>query len=533
MSPWFLLGLSSLLVAGLLGYLYADSLIFLFERIGSDDYSHGIFVPVICLFLVWQARHRISGVGIENSWLGPAIVSAGLLIYGVGELATLYVVQHISLWIVLVGLVIGAIGLRAAREITFPLAYLLTAIPLPNFLYAGLSSKLQLWSSALGIGCLQLIGVTAFREGNVIDLGPVQLQVVEACSGIRYLFPLTSLALLCAYLFKDRMWKRIVLVLSSIPISIVVNGFRIGMIGLLVEWNGQGAAEGFAHLFEGGVLFMASLGLLILEMWLLARVHPMGGRLSFLDKFTWTGDGPRALEARGLRPEAPTSNLRPPTSTRLFPGPAYFCSVALLVPVAFAATFLTERKEIAPPRAIFVDFPMRFNGWVGTALALEKQYVDALRFDDYVLADFRSHKGQSVTFYVAYYQSQRKGQSAHSPQSCLPGDGWEIASMNGVNIPVGSGMVQSLVHVNRAVIQKGSNKQVVWYWFKQRDRILSNEYLVKFFLFWDAVTRGRTDGALVRVSSVVGPGETEEIVDQRLLQLVSAVGPELNRYVPD
>lgn len=520
MSRKLLLGLSVLLAIALLGYLYAESLVYLFNRwMDSDDSSHGIFVPFISLFLIWQARHRISAVGLKNTWWGLVIVSAGLLVYVVGELATLYVVQHTSLWIVLVGLLIGAIGFRATREITFPLAYLLTAIPLPNFLIAGLSSKLQLWSSALGVGCLQLIGVTAFREGNVIDLGPVQLQVVEACSGIRYLFPLTSLALLCAYLFKDRMWKRVVLVLSSIPISILVNGFRIGMIGWLVEWNGQGAAEGFSHLFEGAVLFMASLGLLILEMWLLAQVQPIGEKQSFLERFAWTERAPLSLS--------------PSTSTSTFLPSAYFCSVALLVPVALASTFLTERKEVSPPRAIFVDFPMQFDGWMGTALALEKQYVDALQFDDYVLADFRAHKGQSVTFYVAYYRSQRKGQSAHSPQSCLPGDGWEIASMNGVNIPAGVGKIRSSVHVNRAVIQKGSHKQVVWYWFKQRDRILSNEYLVKFFLFWDAVTRGRTDGALVRVSSIVGPEETEEIVDQRLLQLVSAVEPELNRYVPD
>ncbi|MDH5670315.1 MAG: VPLPA-CTERM-specific exosortase XrtD [Nitrospira sp.] len=517
LSRWLSFGLSALLAIALLGYLYADSLLFLFNRIGNDDYSHGMFVPVICLFLVWQVRYRILAAGIKHSWLGLVIVSVGLFVYGVGELATLYVMQHLSLWMVLVGLVISAIGVRATRVITFPLFYLLTAIPLPNFLYAGLSSKLQLWSSALGIGCLQLIGVTAFREGNVIDLGPVQLQVVEACSGIRYLFPLTSLALLCAYLFKDRMWKRIVLVLSSIPISIFVNGFRIGMIGLLVEWDGQGAAEGFSHLFEGAVLFMASLGLLILEMWLFAKVHPMEGGLSFFERFAWTDPLPVSSS--------------PSTATAL--PAAYFCSVALLVPVAFASTFLAERKEIAPPRAIFVDFPMQLDGWSGTALALEKQYVDALRFDDYVLADFLSHTGQSVTFYVAYYQSQRKGQSAHSPQSCLPGGGWEIASMNGVDIPVGSGMVRSSVYVNRAVIQKGGQKQVVWYWFKQRDRILSNEYLVKFFLFWDALTRGRTDGALVRASSVVGAGETEAVVDQRLRQLVSVVEPELNRYVPD
>ncbi len=530
MSRW-VFSLSALLAAGLLGYLYADSLIFLFSRISSDDYSHGIFVPVICLALVWQARHRISAVGTESSWWGLAIVSAGLLIYAVGELATLYVVQHLSLWIVLVGLVIGAIGIRAAREITFPLAYLLTAIPLPNFLYAGLSSTLQLWSSALGVGCLQLIGVTAFREGNVIDLGPVQLQVVEACSGIRYLFPLTSLALLCAYLFKDRMWKRVVLVLSSIPISIFVNGFRIGMIGVLVEWYGQGAAEGFSHLFEGAVLFMASLGLLILEMWLLASIHPIGRGLSFSERFTWTDDGQKALEERGLRL---SSGLQPSasTSTSTSLPSAYLCSVALLVPVAFASTFLAERREIVPSRATFVDFPMQLDGWVGSTLALEKQYVDALRFDDYTLVDFHSNTGQSVTFYVAYYESQRKGQSAHSPQSCLPGGGWEITSMNSVDIPTGGGMDRSL-QANRVVIQKGSQKQVVWYWFKQRDRILRNEYLVKFFLFWDALSRGRTDGALVRLSSIVGSGETEEIVDRRLRQLVSAVEPELIRYVPD
>ena len=517
MSRRLLLGLSALLATALLGSLYADSLLYLFNRwISSDDYSHGMLVPMVCLFLVWQARHHMVAVGIEHSWWGLAIVSVGLLIYGVGELATLYVMQHFSLWIVLVGLVIGAIGLRAAREIMFPLAYLLTAIPLPNFLYAGLSSRLQLWSSALGVGCLQLVGVMAFREGNVIDLGPVQLQVVEACSGIRYLFPLTTLALLCAYLFKDRMWKRIVLVFSSIPISIFVNGFRIGVIGVLVEWSGQGAAEGFSHLFEGAVLFMASLGLLILEMWMLARVQPIANRQSFFEMFRWADRLPVS------------SSVSAPTALPA----AYLCSVVLLVPVAVASTLMEDRKEIAPPRAAFIDFPMQLNGWSGTALGLEKQYIDALRFDDYILADYRSNNGESVAFYVAYYQSQRKGQSAHSPQSCLPGGGWEISSMTHVDIPAGTGMVLPLP-VNRVVIQKGREKQVVWYWFKQRDRILSNEYLVKLFLFWDALSRGRTDGALVRMSSSVGLGETEDVVDQRLHRLLSAVGPELNRYVPD
>ena len=515
---WVLL--SSGIAIALLGYIYAGSLVFLYDQWGSQDYSHGLFVPLISLLLIWQARHRIAVAGFGSSWWGLAVISAGLFLYAIGEFATLFVLQHVSLWMVIVGLAIALVGVPGARAMAFPLSYLLTSIPLPTFLYASLSSRLQLWSSALGVGWLQFIGVTAFREGNVIDLGPVQLQVVEACSGIRYLFPLASLALLCAYLFKDRMWKRVLLVLSSIPISILVNGFRIGMIGVLVEWYGEGAAEGFSHLFEGWVLFMASLGLLILEMWLLAKIGPKEDRSSLLSRFTWS--------------DPLTPNLVPltPNSNRRFPSPAYLFSVALLVPVAFASTVMVEREDISPPRAIFVDFPMKFEGWLGTSLTLEKQYIDTLRFDDYLLADYRSGNGQPVNLYAAYYKSQRKGQSAHSPQSCLPGGGWEISSLNGMDLSADSGMVRSL-HVNRALIQKGGQKQIVLYWFKQRDRIITNEYLVKLFLFWDGLSRGRTDGALVRIASLVGPGETEDVVDQRLRQFVSTIEPELIRYVPD
>jgi exosortase D (VPLPA-CTERM-specific) len=523
MSSKLSLGFSAVLATVSLGYLYFDSLVFLSHHwIGSDDYSHGMFVPLISLFLIWQSRRRIAAAGITGSWWGMAIVVAGLFLYLVGELATLYVLQHLSLWIVLVGLVIGAIGIKASGTITFPLFYLLTSIPLPTFLYAGLSSQLQLWSSALGVGCLQLVGVTAFREGNVIDLGPVQLQVVEACSGIRYLLPLTSLALLCAYLFKDRMWKRVILVLSSIPISILVNGFRIGMIGVLVEWYGQGASEGFAHLFEGWVLFMASLGLLILEMWFLARIGSNGQTISLQDRFTWSADTSPLY----------TSNLKPQTSNSVLLRPAYLFSVALLIPVALASSFLGQRIEVPPDRALFVDFPMHIEGWTGTSLSLEQQYIDALRFDDYALVEYRHDGSQPVTFYSAYYRSQRKGQSAHSPQSCLPGGGWEISSLKSLDFAPVSGMTHQL-HANRAVIEKGHQKQIVLYWFKQRDRILTSEYLVKFYLFWDALLRARTDGALVRIASLVGPGETEEIVDQRMRQFVSALQPELNRYVPD
>jgi exosortase D (VPLPA-CTERM-specific) len=507
----------------ILGYMYADSLRFMVGQWGSDDYSHGFFVPIISLFLIWQSRHRVVAAGIRPSWWGTGIVLVGLLVYVIGDYATLYVVLHLSLWIVIIGLVLSFIGPVAAREIAFPLSYLLASIPLPVFLYSALSGRLQLWSSALGVGCLQIVGVTAFREGNVIDLGPVQLQVAEACSGIRYLFPLTSLALLCAYLFRDRMWKRVLLVLSALPISVLVNGLRIGIVGILVEFYGSQAAEGFLHLFEGWVLFMATLGLLILEMWFLSKVHRLPGAGTFGDRFTWL-DEPDSKKRR-LSPAQPiiAANQMSPT---------YLCSVALLIPFAAVSWMIGERQETPPTRPPFLDFSMDIGAWHGSPLTMESQYISVLRFDDYLLADYVSGDGTSVNLYMAYYRSQKKGQSAHSPQSCIPGGGWEITSHHTIDLPLGDD--PALVYpANRILIQKDREKQLVLYWFKQRERLLSSEYLVKVFLFWDALTKGRSDGALIRLAADVGPGQREEDIERRLTELARLIQPELARYVPD
>lgn len=509
-----------LLTAAALGYIYADSLQFLFGQWGRDDYSHGPFIPIISAFLIWQRRNHLATAGISPSWTGPLLVGAGLLLFVLGDYATLYVLLHLSLWIVIVGVTLSFIGWPALRELVFPLTYLLTAIPLPIFFYNTLSSQLQLWSSALGVGFLQAIGVTAFREGNVIDLGPVQLQVAEACSGIRYLFPLTALALLCAYLYRDRLWKRIVLVVSALPVSIFINGFRIGIVGVLVELYGPQAAEGFLHLFEGWVLFFATLALLVLEMWLLSKIHPLPGPTSLSDRFCWDTIHDSA-KSRGVVP-----GLSDTTQSKI---PAYVGSMALILPVAILYPSIGERQEIVPDRSAFVDFSMRVGEWQGNPQPVEPQLISALRFDDYLLADYAAPGGGPLTLYMAYYRSQRKGQSAHSPQSCIPGGGWEITSKRTVSLPM-DGLAEP---VNRVLIQKDRQKQLVVYWFKQRDRILSNEFLVKLYLVWDAMTRQRSDGALIRLSAAVDPGEDEQQVEQRLLQFAHTIQPQLNRFIPD
>lgn len=521
MSPWVLWGVLAVVMT-VLGYLYADSLQFLMQTwLEDDNYSHGPFIPLISLYLIWLRRTQLQTVVRRGSWWGLPIVAAGLFVYVVGEFAAMYAVVHFSLWMVIVGLLACVIGLSGIRLLAFPLLYLLAALPLPVFLQNELSSRLQLWSSALGIGCLQLVGVMAYREGNVIDLGPIQLQVVEACSGIRYLFPLIALTLLCAYLYRESFWKRALLVLSSIPISILLNGFRIGAIGLLVETYGRSAAEGFGHFFEGWVFFVASLGLLCAEMWVLARVGSSGSRRRFTELIGPPGAGVSA-STLAVHPSAPA---------RVSPAPVLAGGV-LLILAAVAAPSVAPHEFPPPARQSLLDFPLQLGEWGGASSVMERQYLDALQLDDYVLADYSAVEKVPVNVYVAYYQSPKKGLSSHSPRQCIPGGGWEITSFETVRLDHASG-IDSALDVNRVAIQKGGQKQIVYYWFKQRDRWITSEYLVKFFLFWDSLTRHRADGALVRLVSSVYAGETEEIVDGRLQTMVGLVTPLLGRYVPD
>jgi exosortase D (VPLPA-CTERM-specific) len=503
-----------------LGYLYADSLRFLGEAWIEDNNSHGPFIPLIVLYIIWLRWPTLQAVEHHGSWWGTVIVGVGLCVYVVGQFAAMHAVVHFSLWMVIVGFFGCGIGLSGIRRLMFPLFYLLAAVPLPAFLQFELSSRLQLWSSTLGVGFLHAIGVTAYREGNVIDLGPTQLQVVEACSGLRYLFPLTALTLLVAYLYRESYWKRAVLVLSSIPISIVLNGFRIAVIGILVGIYGSTAAEGFTHFFEGWIFFVASLALLCAEMWVLARVGSTAPRRSFAELIGLPTVGGARLS--GVAHSAATISF----------APVIVAGALLAAAVVAAPTINPEEFPPPPSRQQLVDFPLQLGGWAGVTSPLERHYLDALALDDYVMADYTAADRRPVNVYVAYYLSPKKGRSSHSPKQCIPGGGWEIMSFELTRIDQVPGLKPGQ-EINRVVVQKDGYKQIVYYWFKQRDRWITSEYLVKFFLFWDSLTRHRADGALVRLASSVHPGESEAMVDERLQAMAGLVTPLLGRYVPD
>lgn len=175
---------------------------------------------------------------------------------------------------------------------------------------------------------------------------------------------------------------------------------------------------------------------------------------------------------------------------------------------------------------------MQLGAWSGRPASLDGVYVDALKLDDYLLADFNDGTGSPVNLYISYYNSQRKGEAVHSPRSCLPGDGWQLRdfdqrTLNDVKID------GRPLRVNRTLIELGNQRQLVYYWFQQRGRVIDNEFAVKWYLFWDELMRHRTDGALVRLIVPLPPAFNEVDADRRLAALASRIAPTLTRYVPD
>ncbi|NNF61634.1 MAG: VPLPA-CTERM-specific exosortase XrtD [Gammaproteobacteria bacterium] len=508
------------ITAALLGGLFWEGLLNLYEvwiDPNRQEYSHGILIPAISLFLAWQMKNNFEREPYRGSWLGLAVVAAGLLLLVLGELATLYIVVQYAFVFTLAGLCWTLFGNRGFIWLLIPLIYLSFMIPLPQFLYNNLSGKLQLISSELGVAVIRLFGITVFLEGNVIDLGIYQLQVVEACSGLRYLFPLASFAFLAAYLYKGEMWKRVVLFLSSIPITILMNSFRIGIIGVLVEHFGIEQAEGFLHFFEGWIIFMACVGILLAEIWLLNKIG--GENKSFREVFGVDFPEPTPKDAV--------------TAPRSLPKP-FTVSIVLLVAALISFNMITQRPQIFPEREDFASFPMTLGEWRGTEQTMEQQYIETLDFTDYKMVNLtRPGDPIAVQFYAAYYEQQRtKGNAAHSPRSCIPGGGWEITSLSRVEIPVADS--DRMLEVNRLQIEKGRDKQLVYYYFKQRDRELTSEYLVKWYLFWDALTRRRSDGALVRFVTTVNPSDPDwSSADERLVDVAGRAVAQLTEYVPD
>lgn len=512
-SPWRLAALGIIGAAVLM--TFGDAITFMVGQWDMEEFSHGYLIPFISAYLVWQRRQALRSCAVQASWTGLTVVLAGALLEIAGKLSALWTLQHVALLVVIVGLVLALWGWQVLRVLAVPLGVLWFMIPLPNILLNTLSAHLQLISSSVGAWLIRAAGVSVYLEGNIIDLGTYKLEVAQACSGLRYLLPLMTLAFLVACLYRAELWKRVIIFLSSIPITLIMNSLRVASIGVMVDRWGPGMAEGFLHAAQGWTMFMLSVGVLVLELMLFTRLDSSGRSLrDLLDPH---------IEARAVQ-----STARASSASRSGP---FVASGLLVLGLLLACLALPKTAEATPKRDAFISFPLQIGDWSGKRAAMDQDALEVLKLDDYLLADYRSGDSRLINLYVAWYDSQRAGASTHSPKACLPGAGWVIQDFREVSIDrvhLGS----QTLRVNRALMENHDQRELVYYWFQQRGRVVTNELLVKWYLLLDAVTRHRTDGALVRVIIPVSGAASIAEADQQLQEFLAAIAPRLDRFVP-
>ncbi|MGV6849926.1 MAG: VPLPA-CTERM-specific exosortase XrtD [Marinibacterium sp.] len=511
------LALFVLLVAGSVPVFWIG-----FQSLGqawsTAEYSHGPLIPLISLYLFLRELRRMDlpDPHVTDRWPGLLVIFGALMLAVFGNLARIpdIVTYAMILWVA--GVVLAIFGWDRGKHHQLPVFHLIFMLPLPQILYWKLTIFLQGVSSELGVWFVSLAGVSVYLEGNIIDLGVYKLQVAEACSGLRYLFPILSFSYLFAILYRGPVWHKVVLLLSAAPLTVFMNSFRIGVIGILVDRYGIAQAEGFLHFFEGWVIFISCVALLFALAVALQRLTPDPKPLAEAIDLDTAGFGP--ILGRILN---------------IYPTSALAMAAALTVAVSTAWSVQDTGGQGAPDRRPFMLFPKAMGGWQGTTSRLDPEVEEVLGADDYLQASYITPEtGDIVDFFVAFYNNQTEGDGIHSPEVCLPVGGWEIFTLEPYRVDM-PGTVYGNFELNRAVIQKGLSKQLVYYWFEQRGKRMTNDFKAKASVIYDGLTMARTDGALVRFVTRINPGEDEAAADARLKRFMSTALKRLPEFVPE
>jgi exosortase D (VPLPA-CTERM-specific) len=488
----------------------------------NDDYSHGFLIVPLALYFAWRSRHRLARLDAAPSNLGLLLVLGGVGILAAGVLGAELFLQRVSLLAVIAGTIVFLLGWAHLKVLAFPVLFLLLMIPIPSIIFNQVAFPLQLLASQAGELALRTAGVPVLREGNVITLSNTTLQVAEACSGIRSLISLLTLAIVYGYFTLRRPVSRALLAAASLPVAIVANAVRVAGTGFAAHYVGAEAAEGFFHTFSGWLVFLLAFVFLWAVRGLIAKALHEGPPVR--------SEGAEEESSRVLGKQPRRWPVRP-------------VAVIALLLVSRVAIADVSRTEPVLPRQPFATFPVRLGDWQGERTSrFDQQVLTILGVDEYINRIYQAPGGRMVGLYVGYYSSQRQGDTIHSPLNCLPGAGWEPVTKRRLPLAVaegrnGSGSTSSrrAPVVNRLLIRKGADRQVVLYWYQGHGRVTASEYWGKIYAVLDAIRLNRTDGALVRiVSPVIAAGaDGEQQADEAAFGFARELFPVLETYLPD
>jgi len=473
----------------LIKYLYRD-----------DDYSFGLLIPFVVAYIVYLKWPEIQRGAWQPSWMGLLVIAFGFLLYLFGEILTSVYIPCFSFVVVLAGLLFLVGRGELVRLMSFPLLLLFLMIPSKTLIIRQISLHLQLISSILAAAILSGLGVPVLRQGNVIDLGVRQLQVVAACSGLRYILSLLTLGLIYCYFYQRRFWKAAVLIVSLIPAAIIANALRVAAMALVPALQ----EEGFWHDFTGWLIFIGCFGLLALLNWLLDYLWP----------------NLRHSESTEAASEPPATLSRSSKSL----SPYLIAALALVILLNLVPHRLAQAPAV-PLLQSFDQFPLTLGPWQGKRSSLDPATIKVLGTKDYFDAAYVGPQNKPVSLWIAYYGNLKEAEGLqHTPMICMTGGGWDIKENKTIDMLPGK-------PVTYLLMQQGTGRLLVYYWFIQRGRWLPTENSTDIRLRIDSLWNRRADGALIRLTTPVD--QDIQSAKERLADYAKLVVPLLPKFIPN
>jgi exosortase D (VPLPA-CTERM-specific) len=473
--------------------------------ITNEDYSYGFLIPVISGWFIWERRSKFKEINIFQDFRALPFLILFLLFSVYGILGSSYSAVRPSIPFILFFLTLLCFGKHAARLMLFPLAYLIFMVPIPNLMNRYLGEPLKLISSVMGTHIIRAFDITVYREGNIIELPDIQLQVVDACSGLRFLFPLIALGIVYAYYFQKTTWKRIILVMTTLPIAVLTNGLRVGITGILSHYYGSKVAEGFFHDFEGWLIFMVAF----------AFLFGFGKILSYFP------DSPDKSDV----PETEYKEISP----RLSNMPAFIISLVLLLCVGT----LSWSTKALPPVKIkggLGTFPLEIADWQGRSQTISREIVDLSGAEESFYATYSNEAGERVELYLGYRSTpfMENENFFHTPISCFPGSGWKILKTDTYTFK--NSFEFPGLSARRMIAEKMDVKVMVFFWFQTNKRATHIKWLNRLHLALHAIERDNTHDLFVRLITPIQSDNLKE-AEERLDRFAFQFSQTLNDFL--
>jgi EpsI family protein len=465
-------------------------------------YSYAVAVPLISGYMVWARWAELRVLRRSPDYrLGIPVTLAGIGMLLGGDIGTIEAIEQLSLIVTMIGAVLLLFGRRALGLTWFPLVYLLLAIPVWDRLIDRLQDPSQIVSARISVGLLRLYGIPAVREDTMIALPNVTLQVLRECSGVNQLISVTAMALPAAFLWLKSSWRRLLLIAIAISVAYLSNGFRIALVGALGYHELSDGTLGPLHIFEGLAVSLVGYGVIFGCLSLLSRGKSDHGSAQADAQERATDTGPHGS-----------------------PRPGSWAEVGILMVLVSVATL---RLAYHPSATLLADelrtLPMRIGHWVVDVTGKSASELRLAGVDDEVFRVYRNPSGDRIRLYVGYHRYQERGKelTAHAG-SVMPATRLQVELTSTAEV----------VELNQIVRQTAKGQTGTLFWYDLNGRIVASNYRAKAYLLFDALTRGRTNGALIIVDWEVPAGGSFEDSRRRAIGFVEALVPVLAGYIP-